>query len=64
VFVLHAIWRPDGRLALWAEQSAPPEGGVAAPGVHPLAAPPQVLRDLLGRIGPGLGWLADRKSVV
>ncbi|MFD5467643.1 SNF2-related protein [Kitasatospora sp. NPDC127059] len=66
MFVLHALWRADGRLALWAED-ARAHPGVAEPGpdrptprAHPYACPAASLAALLGGIGPGLGWLAGQ----
>ncbi|QMU80309.1 DEAD/DEAH box helicase [Streptacidiphilus sp. PB12-B1b] len=48
MIVLHALWRADQRLALWAEDGAPT--GCDVP----------TLRALLGSVGPGLEWLAGR----
>ncbi|MGA5818621.1 SNF2-related protein [Kitasatospora sp. NPDC094028] len=67
MFVLHALWRADGRLALWAEDaraypraltSTTPRSDRPAPHAHPYACPAGELAALLGGIGPGLGWLA------
>ncbi|MEU9042408.1 MULTISPECIES: SNF2-related protein [unclassified Kitasatospora] len=72
MFVLHALWRTDGQLALWAEDArahpgtaepptdrpAPPDR--AAPRAHPYACPAGELAIVLGGIGPGLGWLAGQ----
>ncbi|MFJ9775245.1 DEAD/DEAH box helicase [Kitasatospora sp. NPDC101157] len=65
MFVLHALWRSDGRLALWAEDarahgSAEPHPDRPAPRAHPFACPAGSLAAVLGGIGPGLGWLAGR----
>ncbi|MFH9353465.1 SNF2-related protein [Kitasatospora sp. NPDC017646] len=64
MFVLHALWRADGRLALWAEDArahpgpAEPHPARPAPRAHPYACPGGSLAAVLGGIGPGLGWLA------
>ncbi|MFJ4591104.1 MULTISPECIES: SNF2-related protein [unclassified Kitasatospora] len=66
MFVLHALWRAGGRLALWAEDArahpgaAEPRPGRAAPRAHPYACPAGELAAVLGGIGPGLGWLAGQ----
>ncbi|MCZ4119559.1 DEAD/DEAH box helicase [Streptomyces sp. H39-S7] len=57
MFALHAQWRADQRLALWAEDSRQPP--VPAPG-HPYAVPGSAVAELLGDGGPALGWLAGR----
>ncbi|MFF9643728.1 SNF2-related protein [Kitasatospora aureofaciens] len=64
MFVLHALWRADGRLALWAEDArahpgaGEPQPDRPAPRAHPFACPAGSLAAVLGGIGPGLGWLA------
>ncbi|MFG3226522.1 SNF2-related protein [Kitasatospora sp. NPDC048194] len=66
MFVLHALWRADGRLALWAEDArahpgtAEPQPERPAPRAHPYACPAGELAAVLGGIGPGLGWLASQ----
>ncbi|GHF46518.1 helicase HelZ [Kitasatospora xanthocidica] len=66
MFVLHALWRTDGQLALWAEDArahpgtAEPQPDRPAPRAHPYACPAGELAALLGGIGPGLGWLAGQ----
>ncbi|MFG2903860.1 SNF2-related protein [Kitasatospora sp. NPDC048286] len=66
MFVLHALWRTDGRLALWAEDArahpgaADPRPDRPAPRAHPYACPAAELAAVLGGIGPGLGWLAGQ----
>ncbi|MFF2143847.1 SNF2-related protein [Kitasatospora sp. NPDC058190] len=66
MFVLHALWRADGRLALWAEDArthpgaAEPQPDRPAPRAHPYACPAGELATVLGGIGPGLGWLASQ----
>ncbi|MFE5580069.1 SNF2-related protein [Kitasatospora sp. NPDC056531] len=66
MFVLHALWRADGRLALWAEDArthpgaAEPQPDRPAPRAHPYACPAGELATVLGGIGPGLGWLAGQ----
>ncbi|NEA57579.1 DEAD/DEAH box helicase [Streptomyces sp. SID13666] len=57
MFALHALWRADQRLALWAEDSRQPP--VPAPG-HPYAVPGSAVAELLGDGGSALGWLAGR----
>ncbi|MDF9816799.1 DEAD/DEAH box helicase [Streptomyces sp. SPB162] len=57
MFALHALWRADQRLALWAEDSGQPP--VPAPG-HPYAVPGPAVAELLGDGGAALGWLAGR----
>ncbi|MFJ6617182.1 SNF2-related protein [Kitasatospora sp. NPDC091335] len=66
MFVLHALWQADGRLALWAEDARAHPGAAAprpdrpAPRAHPYACPAGELAAVLGGIGPGLGWLAGQ----
>ncbi|MFD5438255.1 SNF2-related protein [Kitasatospora sp. NPDC127067] len=66
MFVLHALWRADGHLALWAEDArahpgaAEPQPDRPAPRAHPYACPAGELAAVLGGIGPGLGWLAGQ----
>ncbi|MBV2154674.1 DEAD/DEAH box helicase [Kitasatospora sp. SUK 42] len=66
MFVLHALWRADGRLALWAEDARAHPGATEphpdrpAPRAHPYACPAAELAAVLGGIGPGLGWLAGQ----
>ncbi|MGW4892604.1 DEAD/DEAH box helicase [Kitasatospora sp. NPDC004240] len=73
MYALHALWRADGRLALWAEDGtrelpdgAPrvdrpaPHADRPAPRAHPYACPAERVAALLAGIGPGLGWLAGR----
>ncbi|MFJ2186518.1 SNF2-related protein [Kitasatospora sp. NPDC087861] len=66
MFVLHALWRADGRLALWAEDARAHPGATgsrpdrSAPRAHPYACPAGELAAVLGGIGPGLGWLAGQ----
>ncbi|MFI9328260.1 DEAD/DEAH box helicase [Kitasatospora sp. NPDC052868] len=65
MFVLHALWRADGRLALWAEDARAYESGHEpadrpAPRAHGYALPAGDLATLMGGIGPGLGWLAGQ----
>ncbi|SOB83372.1 DEAD/DEAH box helicase [Streptomyces sp. 1331.2] len=66
MFVLHALWRADGQLALWAEDArahpgaAGPQPDRPAPRAHPYACPAAELAAVLGGIGPGLGWLAGQ----
>ncbi|MFE6051107.1 SNF2-related protein [Kitasatospora sp. NPDC056446] len=66
MFVLHALWRTDGQLALWAEDArahpgaAEPQPDRPAPRAHPYACPADALAAVLGGIGPGLDWLAGQ----
>ncbi|MFC9324980.1 SNF2-related protein [Kitasatospora sp. NPDC057015] len=68
MYALHALWRADGRLALWAEdarasRAAPPERsgtGQRSGRAHPFACQAAAVAGLLAGIGPGLGWLADQ----
>ncbi|MER5639979.1 DEAD/DEAH box helicase [Kitasatospora sp. NPDC002227] len=70
MYALHALWRADGRLALWAEDAeafaAPRRRDQAArlaggpPQAHPFACPARGVAGLLAAIGPGLGWLAEQ----
>ncbi|MFJ6385559.1 SNF2-related protein [Kitasatospora sp. NPDC092039] len=68
MFVLHALWRADGQLALWAEDARAHPGATErpldrpAPRAHPYACPAGELSAVLGGIGPGLGWLAGQAS--
>ncbi|WP_395293147.1 SNF2-related protein [Kitasatospora hibisci] len=65
MYALHALWRADGRLALWAEDAAAyrtGRPGTARPGAgaHPYACAAGEVARLLGAVGPGLGWLAGQ----
>ncbi|MER5862238.1 DEAD/DEAH box helicase [Kitasatospora sp. NPDC002040] len=72
MYALHALWRADGRLALWAEDARaytaarlhrPPTAPSAAPptaAAHPFAAPAAEVARLLAALGPGPGWLAEQ----
>ncbi|MGF1429282.1 SNF2-related protein [Kitasatospora sp. LaBMicrA B282] len=70
VFAVHGGWQGpgDGRLLLWAEDArargAARPGAAAAAGArpHPFACPAALLTELLGGIGPGLGWLAGQAA--
>ncbi|MFC1415794.1 SNF2-related protein [Streptacidiphilus cavernicola] len=56
MWVLHGIWqirRAEHRLALWAEDGRPRADSR-------YGAEPSVPAELLGAVGPGLRWLADR----
>ncbi|HZM66060.1 MAG TPA: hypothetical protein VFC16_07140, partial [Nakamurella sp.] len=55
---LHALWRPDHRLAVWAERSIRRRAEVAAPPEHPFGCSAEVLRELLGASSAALRWLA------
>ncbi|MFB7616292.1 SNF2-related protein [Kitasatospora sp. NPDC056181] len=65
MYALHALWRADGRLALWAEDAQAYRTGRAAArraegGAHPYACTAGEVARLLGAIGPGLDWLAGQ----
>ncbi|MFD0276156.1 SNF2-related protein [Kitasatospora sp. NPDC127111] len=65
MYALHALWRADGRLALWAEDARAylagrPAARRAAGGAHPFACAAGEVAQLLGAIGPGLDWLAGQ----
>ncbi|MFJ4093221.1 SNF2-related protein [Kitasatospora sp. NPDC089913] len=68
MYALHALWRADGRLAVWAEDAAVYRGDAYRPGdragrggtAHPFACPAGEVARLLGTVGPGLGWLAEQ----
>ncbi|MFJ8435488.1 SNF2-related protein [Kitasatospora sp. NPDC094019] len=68
MYALHALWRADGRLAVWAEDAAVHRGDAYEPGdradrggtAHPFACPAGEVARLLGSVGPGLGWLAEQ----
>ncbi|GAA2744980.1 DEAD/DEAH box helicase [Kitasatospora cinereorecta] len=69
MYALHALWRADDRLALWAEDAAafhdrPERGATGAGGhgatAHPYACSAADVARLLAGIGPALGWLADQ----
>jgi hypothetical protein len=54
MFALHAVWRADRRLALWAEDSLlPPDRYACAP---------ETVAQLLGGTGPGLEWLMTKAA--
>ncbi|MEV6006637.1 DEAD/DEAH box helicase [Streptomyces sp. NPDC051976] len=57
MFALHALWRADRRLAVWAEDSSARTDD-AADGTHPFAVPGPRIAALLAEGGPGLEWLA------
>ncbi|GAA2785818.1 DEAD/DEAH box helicase [Kitasatospora sp. CM 4170] len=65
MYALHALWRADGRLALWAEDAAAyrtgrPAAARPGAGAHPYACAAGEVARLLGAIGPGLDWLAGQ----
>ncbi|MFE7562365.1 SNF2-related protein [Kitasatospora sp. NPDC057500] len=67
MYALHALWRADGRLAVWAEDAAAHRGEAPARGerggtAHPFACPAGEVARLLGTVGPGLGWLAEQAA--
>jgi len=67
MYALHALWRADGRLALWAEDAqvygtarAPGARSEGRAGAHPYACSAGTVARLLAGIGPGPGWLAEQ----
>ncbi|MEU6236558.1 DEAD/DEAH box helicase [Kitasatospora sp. NPDC047058] len=65
MYALHALWRADGRLAVWAEDARAyltgrPAARRAEGGAHPYACTAGEVAQLLGAIGPGLDWLAGQ----
>ncbi|WP_380281558.1 DEAD/DEAH box helicase [Kitasatospora purpeofusca] len=67
MYALHALWRADGRLAVWAEDAVVYRGDAPARGerggtAHPFACPAGEVARLLGAVGPGLGWLAEQAA--
>lgn len=68
MYALHAIWRADGRLALWAEDARAytaarlhrPSAAPVTATAHPFAAPAADVARLLTALGPGPGWLAEQ----
>ncbi|GAA1147698.1 non-specific serine/threonine protein kinase [Kitasatospora gansuensis] len=68
MYALHALWRADGALALWAEDARAytaarlhrPGGAPVAATAHPFAAPAAEVARLLAALGPGPGWLAEQ----
>ncbi|MGW2400925.1 SNF2-related protein [Kitasatospora sp. NPDC001664] len=66
MYALHAFWRADGQLALWAEdarafaapRTPPTRRGPSA--AHPYACPAAEVARLLAALGPGAGWLAGQ----
>ncbi|MER8185698.1 DEAD/DEAH box helicase [Kitasatospora sp. NPDC094015] len=62
MYALHALWRSDGRLALWVEDAGAFRTVRADPGshAHPYACPAGEVARLLAGIGAGLGWLAEQ----
>ncbi|MEV4557127.1 DEAD/DEAH box helicase [Kitasatospora sp. NPDC049285] len=62
MYVLHAVWRADGRLGLWAEDAGAFGARVGDGARHPFAVAAGEVAGLLGAIGPGPAWLADRAA--
>ncbi|MET8703852.1 DEAD/DEAH box helicase [Kitasatospora sp. NPDC004723] len=67
MYALHALWRADGRLAVWAEDASVYRGDAPARGerggtAHPFACPAAEVARLLAAVGPGLGWLAEQAA--
>ncbi|MFD5916509.1 DEAD/DEAH box helicase [Kitasatospora sp. NPDC058201] len=66
MYALHALWRADGRLAVWVEDAAAYRGDRGpverGRGGHPFACAADEVVRLLGGVGPGVGWLAEQAS--
>ncbi|GAA2119612.1 DEAD/DEAH box helicase [Kitasatospora saccharophila] len=60
MYVLHAQWRADARLGVWAEDAGAFAGRVGEGARHPYACPAAGVAELLRAIGPGPAWLAER----
>src|SRR5882757_11526552 len=67
MLALHALWRADHRLALWAEDSrSPAQQPVMRPTrtarPHPYACSPEAVAELLGGTGTALDWLVSKTT--
>jgi SNF2 family DNA or RNA helicase len=67
MLALHALWRADHRLALWAEDSrSPPQQPVMRPTrtarPHPYACSTETVAELLGGTGTALDWLVSKTT--
>ncbi|MFI9785943.1 DEAD/DEAH box helicase [Kitasatospora sp. NPDC051984] len=60
MYVLHALWRADGRLAVWAEDAAAFTGRAVQGSRHPYACSAGEAAGLLAATGAGPAWLAER----
>ncbi|KDN84696.1 DEAD/DEAH box helicase [Kitasatospora cheerisanensis] len=60
MYVLHALWRADGRLGVWAEDAGAFTGRVVEGVRHPFACSAGEVAGLLAAVGPGPAWLAER----
>ncbi|MFJ5230647.1 SNF2-related protein [Kitasatospora sp. NPDC088391] len=60
MYVLHAQWRGDGRLGVWAEDAAAFTGRPVEGSRHPFACDQAEVAGLLAAVGPGPAHLAER----
>ncbi|MFF2816381.1 SNF2-related protein [Kitasatospora cineracea] len=60
MYVLHAQWRADGRLGVWAEDAGAFRGRAVEGARHPFACAAGEVAGLLAAVGPGPAWLAER----
>ncbi|WP_404869267.1 DEAD/DEAH box helicase [Kitasatospora griseola] len=60
MYVLHALWRADGRLGVWAEDAGAFTGRTVQGTRHPYACSASEVAGLLAATGPGPAWLAER----
>ncbi|WP_033213584.1 DEAD/DEAH box helicase [Kitasatospora phosalacinea] len=60
MYVLHAQWRADARLGVWAEDAGAFTGRAREGARHPYACPAGEVAGLLAAVGPGPAWLAER----
>ncbi|BAJ29297.1 MULTISPECIES: SNF2 helicase-associated domain-containing protein [Kitasatospora] len=60
MYVLHAQWRADARLGVWAEDAEAFRGRAVEGARHPFACPAARVAQLLAAVGPGPAWLAER----
>ncbi|MEV7118084.1 DEAD/DEAH box helicase [Kitasatospora griseola] len=60
MYVLHALWRADGRLGVWAEDAGAFTGRTVQGARHPYACSASEVAGLLVATGPGPAWLAER----
>ncbi|MFJ5922338.1 DEAD/DEAH box helicase [Kitasatospora sp. NPDC092948] len=60
MYVLHALWRADGRLGVWAEDAAAFTGRSVQGSRHPFACSAAEVAGLLTAVGAGPAWLAAR----
>ncbi|OKJ16977.1 DEAD/DEAH box helicase [Kitasatospora sp. CB01950] len=60
MYVLHALWRADGRLGVWAEDAGAFTGRAVQGSRHPYACSAGEVAGLLAAVGAGPAWLASR----